>query len=387
MSRGLPTVRQGAPRPVAPGPACIDGLTVLGANNNLDVCDHGGRRYLAWRTAPNHFASPLARLNVVSSGDGGRTWEYETEVALERDVREPRLLSWDGRLFLYFFTLGTTWYRFEPDRVHVVERDDGGWTDPEPISERGVVEWRPRLLGGIPVMSVYLGADTTYSTHPEPTSVELWTTEDGRHWMPLDPDHPVAHVGGTETDIVEAPGGGWVAVTRMEGPHGWGSDVCRADAPGPSGWWTRRYPNKLDSPFMFRAGDDVLLVARRQVAFGGRYDLGWSWPEPSRRTRLYQLMYWSTPKRTALWHVDPDTLELTRLADLPGRGDCCFPAVVPEGGDRFTIYDYSSPLDRPNRPWFFGQRGRTAIYEIPVQVVPDEVARGVYPMGDGPSIM
>jgi hypothetical protein len=354
-----------------PGPACVDGLTVLAANNNLDVCDHDGRRYLAWRTAPNHFASPLARLNVVSSTDGGRTWEYEHEVALERDVREPRFLSWNGRLLLYFFTLGTTWYRFEPDRVHVVERDASGWTEPEAISEPGVVEWRPRVLGGVPVMSVYLGADTTYSAHPEPTRVELWTTDDGRRWRPLDPEQPVAHIGGTETDIVEARDGGWVAVTRMEGPHGWGSDVCRSSVPGTRNWQTRRYAEKLDSPYIFRAADDVLLVARRQVAFGGRYDLGLSWPDPPRRTRLYQLLYWATPKRTALWHVDAATLELTRLADLPGRGDCCFPAVVPERDDRFTVYDYSSRLDRPNRPWFFGQRGHTMIYELPMRIVRD----------------
>jgi hypothetical protein len=371
---GGPNLRAvyGEPRAVVPGPASVAGLDVLRANNNLDVCEHDGRRYLAWRTAPTHFASASARLNVVASDDGGATWKPETTVHPGRDVREPRFLSWNGRLFLYFFTLGTVWYRFQPDRVHVTERTEAGWTEPEPISERGVVEWRPRVLGGVPTMSVYLGADTTYSTHPEPTRVELWTTDDGRVWRSLDPDAPVAHVGGTETDIVEAPGGGWVAVTRMEGPHGWGSDVCRADEPGARNWRTRRHPNKLDSPLMFRAGNDVLLVARRQVAFRGRYDLGWTHPAPPRRTRLYQLLYWATPKRTALWRVDPVTLDVTRVCDLPGRGDCCFPALVPTGSDRFTIYDYSSPVDRPNRPWFAGQLGRTSIYEIDLRIERDE---------------
>jgi len=356
------------PRPVVPGPAAVDGLEVLAANNNLDVCEHDGRRHLAWRTAPIHFASAAARLNVVSSDDEGTTWAAETTIALGRDVREPRFLSWNGRLFLYFFTLGTTWYRFEPDRVFVTERTRDGWTDPEPISDPGVVEWRPRILGGVPVMSVYLGAETTYSTHPEPTRVELWTTDDGRAWRPLDPDHPVAHLGGTETDIVEAPGGGWVAVTRMEGPHGWGSDVCRADVAGTRDWRTRHYSNKLDSPLLFRDGDDVLLVARRQVPFGGRYDLGWSRPQPPARTRLYQLIYWATPKRTALWRVDPDTLDVVQLCDLPGRGDCCFPALVARGGGQYTVYDYSSALRHRNRPWFVGQLMPTGIYEVDLRI-------------------
>jgi hypothetical protein len=154
----------------------------------------------------------------------------------------------------------------------------------------------------------------------------------------------------------------------MEGPHGWGSDLCRAAQPGTRDWHTRRYANKLDSPYMFRAGDDVLLVARRQVPFQGRYDLGWTRPAPPARTRLYQLVYWATPKRTALWHVDPETLDLTHLCDLPGRGDCCFPAVVSTDASRHTVYDYSSALHRMNRPWIAGQLMPTSIYEIDLRV-------------------
>jgi hypothetical protein len=363
-----PAVRLGPAVPVVPGPAAVPEVVVGRANNNLDACDHDGRRWLAWRTAPHHFASPQARLHVVSSGDGGSTWRFETTVHLARDVREPRFLSWDGRLFLYFFTLGTSAFRFEPDRVHVIERTPDGWTAAEPISRPGVVEWRPRLLGGVPVMSVYLGADTTYAAHPEPTRVELWTTTDGREWHPLDPDHPVAHVGGTETDIVEAPGGGWVAVTRKEGPAGWGSDICRADTPGPRDWRVRNVPIKLDSPLLFRDGDHVLLLARRQVAFGGRYDLGWNRLSPPRRTRAYQLLYWTTRKRTALWSVDPDRLEVTWLLDLPSRGDTCFPAVVSDGPGRYTVYNYSSALDGWDRPWVAGQLGRTAIHSFELTV-------------------
>jgi hypothetical protein len=364
-------LRLGPPVPVVPGAAAVAGVDVMRSNNNLDVCDHGGRRYLAWRTAPHHFASARAHLHVVSSVDRGGTWSHETTVHLGRDVREPRFLSWDGRLFLYFFTLGTSAVRFEPDRVHVTELTATGWTSPEPISRTGVVEWRPRLLGGVPVMSVYIGADTTYGAHPEPTTVELWTTDDGRAWRPLDPEQPVAHVGGTETDIVEAPGGGWVAVTRKEGPVSWGSDICRADTPGPRGWRTRAVANKLDSPLLFRDGDDVFLVARRQVAFGGRYDLGWRRLSPPRRTRAYQLLYWLTRKRTAVWRVDPDALDVTWLLDLPSRGDTCFPAIVADGPGDYTLYNYSSPLDGWDRPWLAGQLGRTEIHSFKLRVTPE----------------
>jgi hypothetical protein len=294
-------VQVGTPRPVVPGPAEAGGARGMRANNNLDVVDHDGRRYLAWRTGPTHFASEDVHLHVVSSGDGGPTWRHERSFHLGRDLREPRFLAWQGRLHLYCFTLGTTWYRFEPGEVHHSELGAEGWgeleriTTVEGLDGSGVVEWRPRVLSGRPVMAIYRGADSTYSARPEPNRVELWTTDDGREWRELDPDHPVAHVGGTETELVEAPAGGWIGVTRMEGPHGFGSDVCRAEVAGTRGWRTRRNARKLDSPFAFRHGDDVLLVARRQVAFGGRYDLGWRWPSASWRTKLYQLLYWATP--------------------------------------------------------------------------------------------
>src|SRR5579885_3803948 len=94
-----PRVWVGAPSAVVPGPAEVGPARAQRSNNNLDVVDHEGRRYLAWRTAPHHFAHPRACLHVVSSGDGGATWAHETTVALGRDVREPRFLSIGGTLF------------------------------------------------------------------------------------------------------------------------------------------------------------------------------------------------------------------------------------------------------------------------------------------------
>ncbi|HZN15307.1 MAG TPA: hypothetical protein VFB78_13620 [Acidimicrobiales bacterium] len=368
ITGATPTVWMSAPRPVVPGPAEVGPATADRSNNNLDVIEHDGRRYLAWRTAPHHFAHRDARLHVVSSADNGASWRYETTIALGRDVREPRFLEVAGELFLYFFTLGRVWYRFEPDRVHAIKRDASGWSSPRPISEPGVVEWRPRYLHGVPTMCVYKGADTTYSGSPEPTRVEVWTTDDGWSWRPLDADQPTSHVGGTETDLVEAPHGGWVGVTRLEGPEGWGTDVIHSPGGRPDDWVTRRYPNKLDSPLVFRVGDDVFVVARRQVAFGGRYDLGWRRPSPVLRTTLYHLAYWVTRKRSALWHIDVTTSELLHVADLPGQGDTCFPGLVTNAAGDVTIYNYTSPLDGPDRPWLLGQLGRTAIYTVDLRV-------------------
>jgi hypothetical protein len=366
--RALPEVTVGAPRVIVPGPAVPPSVVTDRANNNLDVIEHGGRRYLAWRTAPIHFAHRDARLHVVSSGDRGATWQHETTVALGRDIREPRFLSLGSCLFLYCFTLGRTWYRFEPDRVHALVRDERGWSQPRAISEPGIVEWRPRWLDGRPTMCVYRGAETTYSANPEPTGVEVWTTDDGWSWGPIDSTHATSHVGGTETDLVEAPGGGWVGVTRLEGPGRWGTDVVRSPGGRADDWATRHFAHKLDSPYAFRCGDHVLVLARRQLFAHGRYDLGWTWPEPSARTLAYHAIYWATRKRSALWHVDPDTLELTWVADIPGRGDTCFPALVDHGDGRFTVYNYTSPLGSLDRPWIVGQLAPTQIIEHDLRI-------------------
>src|SRR5262245_45900626 len=69
--------RISAPTWVVPSSALPPEIAVQPANNNLSIALSGGRLFLAWRTAPNHFASSRARIYVVSSPDLGRTWARE----------------------------------------------------------------------------------------------------------------------------------------------------------------------------------------------------------------------------------------------------------------------------------------------------------------------
>ncbi len=139
-------------------------------------------------------------------------------------IREPRFFAWGDRLLLYGFEAGTDPKRFEPGRVLVTEHGPDGWSEPTFISEPGCVVWRVRMVAGRPVMSVYRGAETLYTAHPEPLRVELWTSDDGLAWRPLDEDRPVLHIG-TETEFVETADGRVVYVCRKEGPDGgWGTD-------------------------------------------------------------------------------------------------------------------------------------------------------------------
>src|SRR5690349_20096970 len=93
------------------------------SNNNLDVCDFDGKTFIAWRTAPIHFAHPQARMEVIAT-DGNGGWVHENTIKPGRDLREPRFVTHEGKLFLYYFPAGRHPAKFEPQEIHVVERLD-----------------------------------------------------------------------------------------------------------------------------------------------------------------------------------------------------------------------------------------------------------------------
>ncbi len=244
------------------------------------------------------------------------------------------------------------------------------------VSEPDTVVWRVRPLGERLVMSVYRNASTLYTTEPVPLSVELWASDDGRAWSPLDPEHPVSHVGGAEAEFLPLADGRIVVTVRKEGPiGGWGSDVCISDPGYPARWATRREtPRKLDSPLLFESRNGIYLIARRAPWFGGRFDLGLRHGSALTRTRLYQGISWATPKRSTLWAVDPVGLEVAPIADLGGVGDTSFGAQVPLGLGRHLVFDYSSPPFPAWRPWVVGQLRPTQIYGVEVDLTHTDVA-------------
>ncbi|WP_426574658.1 sialidase family protein [Aquihabitans sp. McL0605] len=365
-------MRVSAPRPVVPGPGLPPGLELGRSNNNLDAVRHDGRLWLATRTAPTHYASAAARLLVLVSDDEGETWVLDRTVAMGRDVREPRLVPWQGRLLLYWFSAGTSGTRFQPDRIWVSERavadqgDGAPWTDPVAVSPPDCVVWRVRPAGGRLLMTLYRGAGALFTAHPVPLTVELWASDDGIAWGPADPAQPVVHHGGAEAEPIELPDGRLLAVVRKEGPEGgWGSDLAVADASAIARWRLRHDPRKFDSPLLFLSAGVPYLVARRQVAFGGRYDLGLRWLPDGLRTKVNLLAYVLTPKRTAVHRIDPDALTATWLGDLPSAGDTSFAAEVPTAdGHGHLVFNYSSPVRHRWWPWVVGQLRPTHIYAV-----------------------
>lgn len=350
---------------LVPGPASEGaGVEPLAANNNLDAISWRDRLWLAWRTAPTHFASRRARIEVVSAPDLGGPWRHETTFALGADVRECRFVIWEERLHLYVLELGTNPLAFEPRATHLLIHDGSRFGRPTTVWESATVPWRFRVIGGRLTAFVYTGADRLYAPNPSATTVEAWTSEDGVDWQ-HEPG-PI-HIGGTEFDAAELDDGSILGLTRLEGPRQWGSAILRGHL-GADDWREAPDPRKFDSPCVFRVGDRVLLVARRQLRGDGSFDLGWRRFPPAVRTRAYQARYSLSPKRSALWEIDPERLDVCWLADLPSRGDTSFGTVVPRADGSLVVVDYTSPLDGPDVPWIRGQLRPTVIVASDVQL-------------------
>jgi hypothetical protein len=362
----------GEPIQVVPFASPPDGVAVQPANNNLDVVAHEGRYFLAFRTAPSHFASDEVELYVVSSPDQER-WTIEARIARGTDLREPRLLSYGGELFLYFAVLGEDPTKFEPQGTMLATYEGPGrfsepvWWEDQP----GFIPWRLKVVDGTAYMIGYSGGENIYEVDGEPIEVKWLKSRDGRAWEPVVPGQPAVQVGGgSETDFAFQEDGSVIAVTRTEAfdELGWGSKICRAEAGQLGAWRCVIDKRKYDSPLVFRRGSDIYLIGRRNVTETGNYDLEMDELSPEARTKRYLVEYSFTPKRCSLWKVDPDALSVSFVLDLPSRGDTCFPSALDAGEREMTVYDYTSPHDGEDLDWFVAQGRPTIIYRATLRL-------------------
>ena len=344
-------------RQLVPGPGMPDGFTPLRSTNNVDLIRVGDSLFMGFRTAPSHFASPNTRLHIMRSDDLGNTWTEECRINMKRDLREPRFFYFNQQLFFYFFTGGVNPLRFEPGRIHVCRRlDDGSWTDPEPIFEPGYVVWRLRERDGKAYMSVYYGAEI-YGKGSR-GEVRLLRSDDGLKWEPISEKPQVDRVGAEEGEFLFDPDGGMYAVVRLE--VGGGCLICRAEADRIDQWKCKFSPYKVDSPLMFSCKGRYFVVGRRNVA--GRSARALDWPEGLRNA--WSMAFYSlTRKRTCVYALNCQNMQLEPLFDLPSKGDTAFAGIAPlDSEGRFLLVNYSSPVDGPDWPWFAGQILGSVLY-------------------------
>lgn len=361
-------------RQIVPSDGLPNDLDIQTANNNLDVVQHDGRVWLAWRTAPSHFASDQAEMHVVSSEDEV-TWRWEGTFSLGRDLREPQLVPADDGLWLYMAKLGTNTLDFEPGGVVRAKYIAAGdWTEPADFGPEGFIAWRVKQMDGLWWMFGYVGGESVYDPEGDPIELHVYTSEDGTDWEGAFGDPVVLEGGGSESDAVFLDDGTMVAVVRNEkgDDDGFGSKICTGPPESPGVWTCASDDKKYDSPMMFSVGGQPFLVGRRNVTETGAYDV--ADPEAAFGARYLenQGAYWQEPKRCALWAVDAETRSTRFLADLPSKGDTCFPEgfelVRTRIGATWAFYNYSSDPQGPERSWIEGQTAPTQIYRTEVDV-------------------
>jgi hypothetical protein len=366
-TEAAPAISFSPPRQIVPGSAVPDGVTVMDSNNNVDVVFFDGAYYMGFRTAPHHFAGTETKVIVLRSEDR-ETWTHDHTFKVgESDMREPRFLVFQDKLFFYFFKGGSNPLAFEPDHIYATERhEDGTWAEAKPIFNQGYVVWRVRARDGVAYMSVYNGAGL-YTTKERPGEIRLLTSTDGYTWEPISEKPQVTYVSAEEGEFDFDAEGNLVATVRLEA-HG--ALVCTADKDDLATWNQQYTRDKYDSALMFRHGETFYVIARRNVA--GAFEIGLDWL-PDRLGRLANFMhYWFSRKRTALYRVDVADQKLTPILDFPSKGDTAFPGIARLDDQRYYVVNYSSGLDGPDWPWLAGQLSPTHLYAFELTMPPLE---------------
>lgn len=345
------------PDQVVPSDSIPDKLPIMKSNNNVDIARYGDRFYMAFRTAPTHFASAKTIMYIFSSPEKG-SWELEKEIKLGSDLREPRFLVFKEKLFLYFFKGGSSMFSFAPDRMYVTEfKSKGEWTEPAPFYEPGFVVWRAKARGRKAYMSVYYGVGL-YSDENRTGHLRLLESNDGYNWKPVG-GKDIATGSAEEGEFEFDDDGALYATIRHEMK---GGSVCSAPANDLANWKCKFTVYKYDSALMFRHGRDFYVIARRNV--DGPYNKQSILIPEAWRSKYYLVRYSLTRKRTSLYRLDKEKLELVPILDFPSSGDTAYAGIIRLDDNKYYVVNYSSDFNRFDWNWIGGQFAGSNLYSM-----------------------
>ena len=337
------------------------------SNNNVSITVFENRLFMAFRTSTTHFASSKTRIYIMSSLNGV-DWDFEADVYRETDLREPQLIVMNGQLNFIFFEGGVNPFKFKPtEMLRLTRLSQGHWSEPVPFLEKGEVPWEVKTRQGATYLTSYKG---THYSIKDPSSIDVMfkKTLDGVFFTAADETaaSTVVYNGGVSEMGWEFDHEGNVwGVTRDEDGdrNGFGSQLMFAPKDHLKQWKTMAPidRNCYMSPKMFRVGEELYLIGRRQLGPHpfGRTDFGA--PIPWQRINNW-VTHSLSAKGTGLYHINKKTFAIELVMDLPGHGDTAFPSIYRISEREFLVANYTSRLDRPNRSWIHGQLAPTEVY-------------------------
>ena len=344
---------------VIPSDGIPENINIQKGNNNLDLVFYENEYYLAFRTAPNHFASKKAQVIVLSSKDL-ESWEFEKEIHLNSDLREPRFAVYKNTLFLYFFEGGKKFWKFEPQHLYVTYKDEKGkWTENERLSNLdGYVPWRLRVHEGLLYLSAYYGKNAYNS---DPVELRLFTSENGMDFKPISKEPQILHPKGIGEGefIFDQEGNIWgVARSEFDGSYTFFASKDSIDK------WDYKYSEfKYDSSLIFEDNGTIFLIARRNLDGDGRY------VQRPGKERRNLLRYSFTKKKTAIFKLNKTEKSWIHLKDFKSTGDTAFPALVKKSNGKYILMNYSSDITKKEKNWIGGQLGKTYIYKTEMSIL------------------
>ena len=328
------------------------------SNNNLDLVAFNGKYYLAFRTAPTHFASKKTKLYIISSSDF-KTWKYETEFFVKADMREPRFVVFKNQLHFYFFEGGTKMFKFEPKHIWTSHLSDTGWSSNIKTNLDGFVNWRLRTFEDKLYLSAYYGVHLYKNEHQ--ADLRLFTSEDGLEFKPISQEAQITTKGAEEGEFIFDKEGNIWSTVRLEGS---GSYLCFASKDSIDKWTSTFSKLKYDSALLFEHKNNLYLVSRRHLK-GNATEV----ENPSKKQRRKNLVRYSFSKKvTALFKINKEKMEIEHIMDFPSTGDTAFPAIASKNDSTFYLLNYSSNIHKRAKIWIGGQLGKTYIYQTELTI-------------------
>jgi hypothetical protein len=300
----------------------------------------------------------------------------------DHDLREPLFFTLRGRLYLLFLSVAGVPHRFDVLRAwHTELRPNGTWDRIQPILESGDHFWDVHVSNHQPEQTAYLtmyhgGSHYSFTDSAE-GFIDLRRSDDGRRWSSVNDQGFIDRGRGCEPALGFAPDGRAWILLRLEDAdrRGWGSLLGQARSTSLDRWTFEQKadPQRFDSARFLSQGRDIYLIARQNIGTdaGGNlvetqnqpYDTTGAAGRPSNALSLgLMTRYGLSPKRTALYHLDPKAKRFRWLLSLPSAGDTAFPSFVRIAPDTILLANYSSPTEERNLSWLEGQNRRTGIY-------------------------
>lgn len=335
-----------------------------------DLARYGERIYLSFRSAPSHFPSNHARIQIFSTLDfkNFNDWHFEHSISHTQDIRDPHFLKFKDELYLFYMSHSKSMLNHKPEHIYYIKKNAHGWNNPAvlPLNRSGF--WNVKTFNNQIYMSIYTRNCAENRAKKDKRRLQFISSRDLINWEVVF-DSPLARqkLGWYQTSEAAFdfdPKGNIFGTVRSVIYPNLNFSIPAGE---PENWKLKVDTFKCDGPNLFSHNGQYFLIARRSLY----YRLS---SQPFRlfhnlRKAINVMRYSLSKKRTAIYGFDPDKLDIQHITDLPSHGDTGYSAIVKLAGNKYLLIYYSSDINNgQDLNWLAGQTDRTKLYASVITV-------------------